>query len=304
MTDHWAFVAAVVDSIAWPLVALITLLTLRKPAARLLSLIRELQYKDVAVRFQRDAERARQDAPLTEREDAAGGSLSADMDPRSAVLDAWLHIEKTAVEKYKELERPSGQDTIDSGNAVAYFEFTRALTPTTRRVLTDLRSLRNQAVHSSGDRITRDAAEAYIEAATSIRKQIDAMSSLPAIRLSYLTSLILEYNSLIDTGKYDDITLSEVHRHIEAGTVLKFIEERAGEDADLSLHRSSGPFDQPLENYYARYMRAIYEAQAGNEGRKWGVENRGLCLLVAWTNEIIQQGGGWYPTDEFVGPDD
>ena len=127
---------------------------------------------------------------------------------------------------------------------------------------------------------------------------------IPAVKLTYLTSLILQYNSLIDTGRYDDITISDVHKHIEAGTVLRFIEERAGEDVDFSLHTSFSARDQSFEEYYARYLRSIYDAYAGNESRKWGVENRGLCLLVAWTNEIIQQGGGWYPREDVAGLND
>ena len=301
MADHWAFVAAVVDSLAWPAVALFTIWILRKPAGRLLSLIKELQYKDLAVRFQRDAEQARQAVPLAERDDELAGSLSANADPRSAVLDAWLRIEKTAAEKYKELGNPKGGSKIEPGRAVAYFEYTGALTPTSQRALADLRDLRNQAAHSGSEGVTREAAKAYVDAATSICKQIEAMLSTPAVKLLQLTHLILQYNSLIDSGKYDDITISDVHKHIETGTVLRFIEERAGGDVDFSLHLSASAADPSFEEYYVRYLRATYYAYAGDERRKWGVENRGLCLLVAWTNEIIQQGGGWYPTDDVAG---
>ena len=161
--------------------------------------------------------------------------------------------------------------------------------------------MRNQAVHSLKDWITREAAEAYVDAATSVCKQIEAMSSMPAVSLTYLTLLILQYNKLIDSGKYDDITIDEVQRHIEAGTVLEFIQERAGSNVDLSLHREARAGQQSFEEYYGRYLRATFYAYAGNERRKWGVQNRGLCLLVAWTNEIIQQGGGWYPTDDVAG---
>jgi hypothetical protein len=44
-------------------------------------------------------------------------------------------------------------------------------------------------------------------------------------------------------------------------------------------------------------MYQMYGGYAGNERRKWGIENLGLCLLLAWTNEIIQQGSGWYPSE-------
>lgn len=122
--------------------------------------------------------------------------------------------------------------------------------------------------------------------------------SRSSVKLNHLTLLILEYNSIIDSGKYGDITISDIHEHIKSGTVLRFIEERAGGDVDLSLQLAASVGDQSFEDYYAGYLRAIYHGSAGDERRKWGVKNHGLCLLVAWTNEIIQQGGGWYANED------
>lgn len=300
MTAFLDFVAAIIDSTAWPVVALFTIWILRRHAGSLLSAIKEFRYKDFAVTFEQNAEQARQALPLPEPNKELPDRLSANIDPREAVLNAWSRIEEAAAQKYQELG-PKGERKIEPGRAVAYFEYTGALTPTTQQVLLNLRDLRNQAAHSSSAGVTRAAAEAYIAAAASMSKQIEAMSSTPAVNLLYLTLLILQYNKLIDSGKYDDITISEVHRHIEDGTVLRFIKRRAADDVDLSLHLSASAADQSFEQYYARYLRATYEAYKGNERRKWGVQNRGLCLLVAWTNEIIQQGGGWYPTEDVAG---
>jgi len=38
-----------------------------------------------------------------------------------------------------------------------------------------------------------------------------------------LTLLILELNKLLDTGKHDDITIEEVHQHIDEGIILEFL---------------------------------------------------------------------------------
>ena len=301
MTDYLEAVAAVFDSMAWPVAVVVAIWILREPLSGLISMITDLKYKDFAVTFQRNAEHAREAVPLEEGEDQLGRFLSPNTEPRSAVLEAWSKIEKTAVEKYRELVEPRGGSEMEPGRAVAFFEYTGALTPTTQRVLMDLRSLRNQAMHSNSEAVTREAAEAYTDAATSICKQIEAMSSTPNVNLTYLTLLILQYNKLIDSGKYDEITISEVHKHIESGTVLRFVKEQAGSDVDLSLHLSARATDQSFEEYYGRYLRAMFYAYAGDERRKWGVEKRGLCLLVAWTNEIIQQGGGWYPTEDVAG---
>jgi hypothetical protein len=53
-----------------------------------------------------------------------------------------------------------------------------------------------------------------------------------------------------------------------------------------------------FEGHYVRHLKSIYGGYAGQERRKWGVENKGLCLLVAWTMEIIQQGSGWQSNED------
>jgi hypothetical protein len=113
------------------------------------------------------------------------------------------------------------------------------------------------------------------------------------MQLNALTLLILQLNILIDTGKYDDITIEEVYSHIDRGTILEFLKERGQGDIDLSIHLSEAYGD--FQSFYIKQLQSLYDAYAGDERRKWGVQNQGLCLLVAWTNEIIQQGSGWTP---------
>lgn len=109
------------------------------------------------------------------------------------------------------------------------------------------------------------------------------------MKISALTSLILQINSLIDSGKYSDITINDIHKAIERKRVLRFIKERVGSDVDLSIHLESNTYGS-FESYYEVQLENIYGGYAGQERRKWGVENSGLCLVLAWTNEIIQQG--------------
>lgn len=109
------------------------------------------------------------------------------------------------------------------------------------------------------------------------------------MKVTALTLLVLNINSLIDSGEYSDIRIKDIHEAIEGKRVLRFLQERAGKDIDLSLHLDSNVYGN-FESYYEAYLENIYGGYAGQERRKWGVENSGLCLLVAWTNEIIQQG--------------
>lgn len=109
------------------------------------------------------------------------------------------------------------------------------------------------------------------------------------MKISALTLLILRINSLIDSGKYRDITIEDIHKAIEKKRVLRFLKEHAGSDIDLSIHLDNNAYGN-FETYYETQLENIYGGYAGQERKKWGVENSGLCLVIAWTNEIIQQG--------------
>jgi len=102
------------------------------------------------------------------------------------------------------------------------------------------------------------------------------------MRLTNLTYIIIELNAALDAGKYDDIPMREASRHIEAGDIVPWLQSTVP-DADLSALAGD-----PASEYQSA-LADICGGCAGNERRKWGVERRALCLLIAWTNELIQQ---------------
>lgn len=103
------------------------------------------------------------------------------------------------------------------------------------------------------------------------------------MKLHTLTYIIFEINAALDSGGYDDVPMQEVGQHIEAGDILPWLKGRVPE-ADLSL------LTEQYADEYQAGLADIYGAYAGNARHKWGVENRGLCLLIAWTAELIQRG--------------
>lgn len=128
-----------------------------------------------------------------------------------------------------------------------------------------------------------------------------------------LTLLILHLNHAIDTGKYQDISVEEAEDHIRAGDLFVWLQDKLGNDIDLSLHTPVIDLGAPehLEGKEAtewikgqvshskqakktqaeiiERLQGILEAYGGDERRKWGVQNSGLCLLLAWVNELVQQ---------------
>lgn len=109
------------------------------------------------------------------------------------------------------------------------------------------------------------------------------------MKVTALTLLILQINKAVDSGNYTSITVKDVQQAIEEGRVLRFLQEECKGNIDLSLHLEGGAYSNFPEIFEAEMKNMLY-AHGGNERRKWGIENSGLCLILAWTNEIIQQG--------------
>nr|WP_320116498.1 hypothetical protein [uncultured Desulfuromonas sp.] len=297
------FISKGIDSLAWPLVFVVLIFLLRKPISDILPFLERLKYKDFELSFRRQAQETldslakNRDTPLETSKKQLTSS------PREAVIQAWIEIVEAAETKYKQLEPSQRVKKLGPDRALGYFQFMGLLVPQTVKVLSELRNLRNQAVHYSDAAISIEGAQAYVSAAEMVKKQIESINNVTPIKLTHLSHLLLEINAVIDTGKYDHISIEDVHREIENGTILRFIAKEAYKDIDLSLLLDRGDDELNFERHYVRHLQSIYGGYAGQERRKWGVENKGLCLLVAWTMEIIQQGSGWQSNEEIAQQD-
>jgi len=107
------------------------------------------------------------------------------------------------------------------------------------------------------------------------------------VTLTDLTFLILQLNAVVDEDLHRGIPMDEVQRHIEAGDLFAWLATRFGNSIDLSLY---GPGARPeVAAEITEGLNSILGGYQGRERRKWGVENNGICLLIAWVNELVQQ---------------
>lgn len=290
------------DVVAWPTVVLIVTFMLRKPIKALLPFVENIKYKDFEVKFRKELDQVKEEAQeagieiKTEIGDQTEIYKLIEISPTSAILEIWKELEISARQKVEELAPRDTKFKNLLQRPIAYLEHTGALIPSTARAVRDLQSLRNQAAHSKELKLTKEDAIEYVALSKAILKQVEAISELPAIKLTALTFLILELNHLIDSGKYNDITIDAIHKVIEEERIIPFLQETTKDDADFSLYAADGPYSNFVE-YYHEQMARTYNAYGGDERRKWGVENFGLCLLLAWTNQIIQDGAGWHPNN-------
>jgi len=110
--------------------------------------------------------------------------------------------------------------------------------------------------------------------------------------------MILELNQLLDEGKHDSITFEEMRGHIKAGTVLRFLEERAGDDLVTGRGWIGRPYSG-FEEFYVKRLQGQCEGLSGDESRKFAISKKGLCLLLGMTTEILQEGTGWRRPKEY-----
>ena len=90
----------------------------------------------------------------------------------------------------------------------------------------------------------------------------------------------------IDHGLANSIMFDEIRREIENGNLIAFLNERLG-DFDWGLF---GPeFDQGPS--FVEAMQFEAEVFKDRERRKLGIKNSGVCLLLSFCIEAMQQLG-------------
>ncbi len=285
-----------VEALAWPGVIGVGLLVFRDQIGSVIERAQRLTFGGKYVSLQ-----------LTAIEADVSGDSSSSVPDRphpdeegtgvSLVLESWRSLEESAGRKVGEL-LPDGETfQRPHDRPIDYLEYQNILTPSENRTISGLRSVKNHIAHTAGIRISPTDASRYGDLVAQMKGRIDATTALPAVRLRVLTDLIREINCLIDLGKFDDIKITEVIEWIDGKTVFTSLAERTSGFSDLSLYTGTGTSYSKHIAFYHDQMKGFADVYGGDARRKWGVQNKGLCLLLAWTNEIIQQGSGWYPNE-------
>lgn len=289
-----------IDSIIWPAVLLFLLFN-KKAIAAWLPFIESLKYKDIEIKFRKGLEDTKAEAH------EAGIDLQAssgekeeinklvELSPSAAIIESWRNLELSAKDKIKELVNDTKELSRVGKDPFTYLELAGALVPSTARAIRNLYNLRNQVAHSRDVHLTKEDILEYVTLTKAISKQIEVINELPKQKLTVLTLLVLEFNHIIDTGKYNHITIDDIHREIEKKNIIPYIAKETVGDSDFSIFLDTRSSYTNYVTHYHEQMHELYGGYAGNENSKWGVGNLGLCLLVAWTNELIQQGAGWHP---------
>ena len=102
--------------------------------------------------------------------------------------------------------------------------------------------------------------------------------------ISLLAMVFFGLSSLLDTGENDDISFEDVRQHSANGDLIAFLKQRGGGYFASNILDSHPGFTK----WYVKQIDNNCKAMHNRERRKYGVEQRGLCLLISYTAEILQ----------------
>jgi len=182
--DWLTFVARIIEALAWPLVVLVLLIALRGEFKSLVPLLRKLKAGPLEAEFEKAVQEVSKEADI----DVAAATYVpaapedklytlARINPRSAILEAWMKVE--AIAKRAAIHN-GGSPTPDVSTGLkAIRELTKQslLNPDDIALFHDLRGLRNQAAHLETFDVTENSAIEFILLAAKLRENLERLSS-------------------------------------------------------------------------------------------------------------------------------
>ena len=173
--DTLTFIADLVRALAWPLTILLIFLILRKRIDALIPMLQRMRYGSLELEFSRQVQELSRRVSQSLLRPPVGPELDearkhllelAPLSPRAAVLEAWLQVEKAAIEvlKRRNVNLPSreARAPLLLGQAL---EGAEIMADETAAIYHRLRNLRNTAAHASEFSIEPDLAIEYADLA-------------------------------------------------------------------------------------------------------------------------------------------
>lgn len=106
-------------------------------------------------------------------------------------------------------------------------------------------------------------------------------------RLTAYTFIGFYVMAAIDSGHANKLSFDDVYQGLERGTLLPDIKQKVpGAHFDFSMW----PHGSDEERALLEPLKMAAGGLEGRERRKTGVEHSGLCLLMAFILEVIQNG--------------
>jgi hypothetical protein len=290
--DILSFVSSIINYTVWPLTIVVIILILKKNIFSHIGILKKIKANQFELEFEKEIKDInkikKEKIPITNIEKET--IRLARINPSLSIIESWRNVENEMKKHALNIlgEKKNFRDLLKE----VYFH--KLIDFEDYEIIEKMIKLRNEVAHNTETVLTTRDAINYAKNCNYIIAFFKMIKEVPKIKLNYLTLLILEINALIDTGKYNNINIEIVKQKIYDENLIDYLAEITHEDSDFSFHLAKGIYGQYKE-IFNKEIKDICMAYGGSERRKWGIENSGLCLIVAWTNEIIQRGTGWHP---------
>ncbi|MBU6956914.1 hypothetical protein KRR23_04040 [Pseudomonas sp. CVAP len=180
--DWLTFTTKIAEALAWPIASIAILVLLRTQIAGLLPLLKRVKAGPLEAEFERELKVLR-DSTEQQLNPVKGSDTLypmeeklyrlAEVNPRSAILEGWQHVEVTARKRVLELglheAGPERRPILDAYRSLAQAQ---VLNAEGLALFNELRSLRNQAAHMDDFNPSKSAALNYIGLAKTLILQL------------------------------------------------------------------------------------------------------------------------------------
>jgi len=185
--DSLTFVIRLIEALAWPTAVVMILFAFRREVQALLPLIRKLKAGPLEAEFERD---------IREISEEAGGKAKTEVqiapdprqkmlrdlarvNPRSAILEAWLGIEsavrRAALQRVGTSPPPDVSSPLRAMRELVQFDVIKS---DDAALFQDLRGLRNQAAHLENFSPSQEAALKYVDLASGLELRLIDLAKL------------------------------------------------------------------------------------------------------------------------------
>ncbi len=162
------FTIELLDKLAWPLVLVFAVVSLKRPISKLIPLAKKLKFKDLELEFGQELKAVTQEAeaifPELKLDKRNMLIVSASKLPNSAVIEAWETVDLAAE---KLIHSHCSNITLDKNTRYKHIEnilISEQLISTKQgKLFSELRQLRNKVAHAVGYEVDKTQAVQYIE---------------------------------------------------------------------------------------------------------------------------------------------
>ncbi len=185
--DWLTFISKLLETLAWPTVALLVFYGLKDKVLELFPILKRLKYKDLEAEFgdgvrelvvKLPAINAVALAPSVQQLNTPNLRDNlihmAELAPRAAVLESWLQVEHAA-QRLVDRTGVADRSLRMVGPTIMrkYLDKTKVLTNEQREGFNKLRELRNKVVHYAEISLPLDEVLEYVDLALSLASQLD-----------------------------------------------------------------------------------------------------------------------------------